>query len=180
MRAVAFNRCSIRMNLNKVRAFPAAAGHSREETMARQTITTSYQVGAAAIFSSPAGWMRQGRRIGVGGLAALAVAGAAGPAAAAGGGRFEVTSIKAVRPTLTDTVAALQQRDAARAKAAFAAYDSAWNGIEVYVNTRSKDMYDLLEHNYQSRIAKALDTANPDTAALLADAKTMLAKFDET
>ena len=30
-------------------------------------------------------------------------------------------------------------------------------------------MYDLLEHNYQSKIAKALDAANPDTAALLAD-----------
>jgi hypothetical protein len=145
--------------------------------MARQTITTSYQVGAATTFSRPAGWIRRVRRIGFGVLAALAVAGSAGHAA--DGERFEVTSIKAVRPTLADTVAALQQRDVARAKAAFAAYDSAWNGIEVYINTRSKEMYDLLEHNYQSKIAKALDAANPDTAALLADAQVMLAKYDE-
>ena len=145
--------------------------------MARQTNTTSYQLGAAAIFSRPAGWMQQIRRIGFGVLAALAVAGSAGQAA--DGERFEVTSIKAVRPTLADTVTALQQRDVARAKVAFAAYDSAWNGIEVYVNTRSKEMYDVLEHNYQSRIAKALDTGNPDTATLLADAQVMLAKYDE-
>jgi hypothetical protein len=144
--------------------------------MARQTITTSYQVGAATTFSRPAGWIRRVRRIGFGVLAALAVAGSAGHAA--DGERFEVTSIKAVRPTLADTVAALQQRDVARAKAAFAAYDSAWNGIEVYINTRSKEMYDLLEHNYQSKIAKALDAANPDTAALLADAQVMLAKYE--
>ena len=37
--------------------------------------------------------------------------------------RFEVTSIKAVRPTLTDTVAALEKRDVAAARAAFEAYD---------------------------------------------------------
>jgi hypothetical protein len=146
--------------------------------MARQTNTTSYLLGAAAIVSRPAGWMQQVRRIGFGVLAALAVASSAGQAA--DGERFEVTSIKAVRPTLVDTVAALQQRDVARAKAAFEAYDSAWNGIEVYINTRSKDMYDLLEHNYQSKIAKGLGVANPDTAALLADAQTMLAKYDET
>jgi hypothetical protein len=146
--------------------------------MARQTNTTSYQLGAAAIFSRPAGWMQQVRRIGFGILAALAVAGSAGQASAADE-RFEITSIKAVRPTLVDTVTALQQRDGARAKVAFAAYDSAWNGIEFYVNTRSKEMYDVLEHNYQSRIAKALDGPNPDTAAVLADAQVMLAKYDE-
>jgi hypothetical protein len=147
--------------------------------MARKTMTKPYRIGAAVIAVFSPGWTRQVRRIGFGVLAALAVAGSAGQAAAADGERFEITSIKAVRPTLADTVAALQKRDVARAKAAFAACDSAWNGIEVYVNTRSKDMYDLLEHNYQSRIAKALDAANPDAAALLPDAQVMLAKYDE-
>ena len=94
--------------------------------------------------------------------------------------RFEITSIKAVRPTLVDTIAALQAGDAARAKNAFEAYDSAWNGIEVYVNVRSKAMYQTLEHEYQARIAKALEAPNPNTASLLADAQAMLAKFDET
>jgi hypothetical protein len=93
--------------------------------------------------------------------------------------RFEVTSIKAVRPTLADTVAALEKRDVAAARAAFGAYDSAWNGIEVYISTRSKEMYDVIEHNYQAKITKALEAAEPDTAAILTDAKTMLAKFDE-
>lgn len=93
--------------------------------------------------------------------------------------RFEVASVKAVRPTLVDTIAELQKGDLAAAKAAFEAYDSSWNGIEVYINTRSKDMYDALEHVLQARIEKALNTPNPDTAALLADARAMLVKYDE-
>jgi tetratricopeptide (TPR) repeat protein len=126
----------------------------------------------------------QFRRIGLRIVAALAVIGAASQAPAVeaakpGAERFEVTSIKAVRPTLVATIAALQQRDAAKAKAAFGDYDSAWNGIEVYINTRSKAMYDVLEHEYQARIEKALAGPNPDTAAVLADAQAMLAKYDE-
>jgi tetratricopeptide (TPR) repeat protein len=93
--------------------------------------------------------------------------------------RFEVASVKAVRPTLVDTIAALQKGDVVAAKAAFEAYDSLWNGIEVYVNTRSKDMYDALEHVLQARIEKALNAPNPDTAALLADSQAMLVKFDD-
>jgi hypothetical protein len=94
--------------------------------------------------------------------------------------RFEITSIKAVRPALVDTIAALQKKDVAGAKAAFEAYDSLWNGIEVYINTRSKDVYDALEHVLQAKIEKALGAPNPDVAALLADAQAMLVKYDET
>ena len=96
------------------------------------------------------------------------------------GERFEVTSVKAIRPTLVNTIAALQAGDIARAKAAFEAYDSAWNGIEVYINVRSKPMYEILEHEFQARISKELDAANPKIEPLLADVKAMLAKFDET
>jgi len=128
-------------------------------------------------------WRRQLRVVGIGLFAALAILHHAGQAdaveAAKPGERFEVTSVKAVRPTLVDTVAALQKRDIAAAKAAFAAYDSLWNGIEMYVNTRSKDMYDALEHVLQARIEKALNAPNPDVAALLADAQAMLVKYDE-
>jgi len=112
-------------------------------------------------------------------VAALVLAYTAGQTFAQGE-RFEVTSIKAVRPTLVDTIATLQAGDVARAKTAFEAYDSAWNGIEVYVNVRSKPMYEILEHQFQARITKALDAANPNVATLLADAQAMLAKFDET
>jgi hypothetical protein len=93
--------------------------------------------------------------------------------------RFEVTSIKAVRPALVNTIAALQKKDVAAAKAAFDTYDSEWNGIEVYINTRDKAMYDELEHNYQSRITQGLAGPNPNTAALLSDAQAMLVKYDE-
>jgi len=112
-------------------------------------------------------------------IAALAVAGAVGQAFAQGE-RFEVSSIKAVRPTLVNAITALQVPDVALAKAAFEAYDSAWNGIEVYVNVRSKPMYEVLEHDFQARITKALDAPNPNVELLLADVKAMLAKFDET
>jgi hypothetical protein len=100
-----------------------------------------------------------------------------GPLSAAD--RFEVSSIKAVRPTLVKTVAALEKNDAAGAKAAFEAYDSGWNGIEVYINVRSADMYAALEKNFQTRIAEGLKAPKPDTAKLLPDAKAMLAKYDE-
>src|ERR1044071_10498569 len=89
-------------------------------------------------------------------IAALALTGGAGQVWAQAE-RFEVTSIKAVRPTVVDTIAALKAGDVARAKSAFEAYDSAWNGIEVYVNVRSKAAYETLEHEYQARIAKALE-----------------------
>jgi len=125
------------------------------------------------------------RGIGFALMAAMAMAGQAdqirtAQAATAVGERFELSSIKAVRPTLLTTIAALEQRDLSKAKAAFEAYDSAWNGIEFYVNTRSRPMYDLLEHEFQARIAKGLGSPNPDADALLGDAKAMLAKFDET
>ena len=113
-------------------------------------------------------------------LFALGCAGQAAAAeAAAGGERFEVASIRAVRPTLVTTLAALRQQDIAGARAAFAAYDSAWNGIEVYINTRDKNLYDAIEHDFQARIEKGLAAPNPDAAALATDTQAMLAKYDE-
>jgi hypothetical protein len=125
--------------------------------------------------------MKLARLVCLGFLVTAASVGHAGQAfaQAAGAKRFEVSGIKAVRPTLVKTIAALKKGDAAGAKAAFEDYDSAWNGIEVYINTRDKNMYSELEQNLQAKIAKGLNSPNPDTAALLADAQTMLAKFDE-
>jgi hypothetical protein len=124
--------------------------------------------------------MQRARRMGFGLFTTLAIVGYVCQAPAADEERFEVSSIKAVRPTLVETIAAIQQRDVARAKAAFESYDSAWNGIETYVNTRSREMYNVLEHTYQPKITKALEATNPDFTALLADAQGMLVKFDET
>jgi hypothetical protein len=115
----------------------------------------------------------------VGLFVALAMSGQTPQAAAQQADRFEVASIKAVRPALTDTIAALQKGDVAAARAAFDAYDSLWNGIEVYVSTRSKDIYDNIEHGFQARIEKALSAPAPDVAAVLAESRAMLVKYDE-
>ena len=93
--------------------------------------------------------------------------------------RFEVSAVKTARPFLVDTLAAIQQGNIARAKEAFDAYDSAWNGIEVYINVRSRALYQILELELQAKISKALDAPRPDMATLLSDAQTMLAKYDE-
>jgi hypothetical protein len=124
--------------------------------------------------------MQYSRRIAFGLLSALAVFGAVAQQPAAAQERFEVTSIKAVRPAIVNTINALEKRDIAAARDAFEAYDSAWNGIEAYINVRSKEAYDILEHGFQARIEKGLSGANPDAAALLTEAKGLLAKFDET
>ncbi len=112
-------------------------------------------------------------------IVSIPVVGYAGQARAGGGAaRFEVTSLRAVRPILVKTIADLDKKDAAAAKAAMADYDSAWNGVEVYVSTRSMDMYNDIEHNWQTKVTDALGKPNVDTAAVLADAKSMLAAYD--
>lgn len=110
------------------------------------------------------------------GLAVAAIAGGYGLRAAE---RFEVESIKAVRPTLVDTATALQKGNVKAAKDAFAAFDSAWNGIEVYINTRDMEMYNTLERVMQAKLTEGLNGASPNAQDLLAQAKAMLAKFDE-
>src|ERR1043166_2219760 len=84
-------------------------------------------------------------------IAALVLAGSASRASAKSE-RFDITTIKPTRPTLVNPIAALRAGDVARAKAAFEAYDSAWNGIEVYINVRSKAASQTLEHEYKPRL----------------------------
>lgn len=115
-------------------------------------------------------------------IMSITVAGYAAPLPAAAPqakDRFEVAAIKAVRPTLVKTVDALKKKDVAGARAAFEDYDIMWNGIEVYINTRDRAMYGELEQNLQAKIAKGLAAPMPDTDSLLADATTMLGKYDE-
>ena len=120
------------------------------------------------------------RRIGYGLFATLAFFAYAGQANAAEAERFEVTSVKAPRAALVETIAALQKGDIAGAKVAFENYDSLWNGIEMYINTRSRDTYQELEHGYQERIDKGLSAPNPNAVAVLAEARAMLARYDQT
>src|SRR5262245_8517223 len=117
------------------------------------------------------------RHIGLAMLAVLTIAGQ--PRDLLAQERFEVTSLTKVRPTIVNTIGALEKRDVEAARDAFEAYDSTWNGIEVYVNVRSRPMYQDLEHGYQARITKGLEAAAPDTGALLKEAQGLLVKFDE-
>ena len=113
-------------------------------------------------------------------ILSLPLAADAGQARAGGGAaRFEVTGLRSVRPILVKTIADLEKKNAAAAKADMEDYDSAWNGVEVYVSTRSMDFYNEIEHHYQTAVTEALNKPNPDTTAILADAKAMLAKYDE-
>ena len=113
-------------------------------------------------------------------LISLVTAGLLVPAMAhAQAARFEVTSLRGVRPILAKTVADLQKKDVAAAKRDMEDYDNAWNGVEVYVNTRSKEMYDDIEHNWQTKVTDALNKPNADATAILADAKSMLAAYDK-
>ncbi len=93
--------------------------------------------------------------------------------------RYEVTAVKSVRPTLVRTVDALQKNNAKAAREAFADYDSAWNGIEVYINTRSPEMYNALEREMQAKLTAMLNESTPSVPDALALAKAMLAKYDE-
>jgi tetratricopeptide (TPR) repeat protein len=122
--------------------------------------------------------MQRARRIGFGLFTILAIVGFAGQAPAADE-RFEVSNIKAVRLTLVETATALQQGNIPKAKEAFDNYDSAWNGIEVYIDTRSKPMYDKIELDLQARINKEMGQPMPDLAKLRADIQEMIGKYDE-
>jgi hypothetical protein len=93
--------------------------------------------------------------------------------------RFEVASIKAVRPTLVNAVAALRKGDVAGAKVAMADFDSGWNGVEVYISTRDMDMYNELERVLQAKVTEAVNKPDANAAAILPDAQAMLAKYDE-
>jgi septation ring formation regulator EzrA len=93
--------------------------------------------------------------------------------------RFEVKSIKAVRPTLVRTVDALQKNNPKAARDAFSDFDSAWNGVEVYINTRSQEMYSALERDLQAKLTAGLNESSPNVPNMLALAKAMLAKYDE-
>src|SRR5438477_11185518 len=101
------------------------------------------------------------------------------PAPANTSGRKEVTLVAGPRRRLEETFTALQQGDIAAARAAFEAYNGDWNGVEVYVNYRSRALYGEIETHYEADIAEALGKANPDTTQIIPMLQTMVSKYDE-
>ncbi|MCX6023371.1 MAG: hypothetical protein NTZ05_16910 [Chloroflexi bacterium] len=117
---------------------------------------------------------------------APAAAGTAAPVAAAvpaapanTSGRKEVTLVTGPRKRLEETIAALQKGDIASAKTAFETYNADWNGVEVYVNFRSRALYGEIETHYEVDIAKALEAAKPDPAAIIPQLREMIGQYDQ-
>jgi uncharacterized cupredoxin-like copper-binding protein len=94
-------------------------------------------------------------------------------------GRKDVALIKAVRPTLVSTLDALNKGDIAGAKKSFAAYDSEWNGVEVYINFRSTKLYGDLEADLQAKIQKLLDDPQSKPADIIPVVQAEIDKWDE-
>ena len=119
--------------------------------------------------------------IALGFIVSMTAVGYAGQAASPAGkaDRFETTSIKAVRPTLATTLAALQKNDIKAARAAFEAYDSAWNGVEVYINTRSTYLYAALDQVLQAQIKEGMKATTPAFTTLRPHHQATIAKYDE-
>ncbi|MFO1183706.1 MAG: hypothetical protein U1E56_02825 [Bauldia sp.] len=94
--------------------------------------------------------------------------------------RFDLKVLKTVFPPLQATIDALRQGDVKKAREAFADYDSMWNGVEVYINVRDRPGYELVELELQARVTKALDGANPDRNAIIADVQAMATRLNQS
>lgn len=91
----------------------------------------------------------------------------------------ELDLVKSPRPHLVKTIDALKKGDTRAARTALAEYDLLWNGIEVYVSTRSRPLYLEIEAERQKKIEEILDGPSPNVAAALPLAESMLVKYDE-
>ena len=96
------------------------------------------------------------------------------------GDRKEILLLRASREPVAKMVAELEKGDMAAARAAWVTYDPIWNGMEVYVNFRSRATYQDLELNWQAKIDAAFVVPAAKAADVLPMAKSMLAKWDET
>ncbi len=91
----------------------------------------------------------------------------------------ELEYIKQPVPKLQDTLAALKRNDIPGARDAFDAYDGSWNGIEVYISTRSRDNYTKLEMELQHQVNDLLAGGAPKAAEISPLIEQMIAKYDE-
>ena len=93
--------------------------------------------------------------------------------------RSEITSITAVRANLQNLVDATQKGDVPAARAALKAYNTAWNGVEVYISFRNPAMYSDIETVWEAKVTTELNATPADISDAREDSKTLLAKYDE-
>jgi hypothetical protein len=91
----------------------------------------------------------------------------------------EVELVRSVKPAIANLIAALKKGEAASAREAYETYDNTWNGIEVYVNFRSRELYGQLETELQTAIGDGLKADKPDFARLVPLAESLNKKYDE-
>ena len=92
---------------------------------------------------------------------------------------MELAVVSAVRPKVDDLTAALKSADRQASLDALEAYDAGWNGVEVYINVRSKELYDKLEGDLQHQLEEGLAAASPDFPALAKVSEQLGTEFDK-
>jgi hypothetical protein len=95
----------------------------------------------------------------------------------------EVANLKTVRPSLANTVAALQAGDVAKARDAFDNldpndYNTIWHGMETYVNFRAPALYHDLEAVHQAQLTTLMNDPQAKVSDMVAEAQIMLAEWD--
>jgi high-affinity iron transporter len=101
------------------------------------------------------------------------------PAPVLGSARAESRLVAGPRARLEQAAVAVQNDDMASARAAMDAYDAEWNGVEVYVNFRSRDLYGEIESHYQADVNTALNAPDPEPGQVQALLQAMIGKYDE-
>lgn len=94
-------------------------------------------------------------------------------------GTKELSLVRPVRARIDALTDALRSGDLTASRLAYESYDAGWNGVEVYVNVRSRSLYALLETDLQARIADGLKPARPDLAPLVPLSEQLGRTFDE-
>lgn len=91
----------------------------------------------------------------------------------------EVERVSAVRPIIDRMTQAFASGNLPAARDAYEAYDANWNGIEVYINFRSPELYGAIEQDLQASIEKGLEEPQPNLAELASRSRTLAAKYDD-
>jgi hypothetical protein len=110
-------------------------------------------------------------------LAALFIALLQVPANGQPAERFEISALKAVRPSLASLVAACDKGEVRAAKGAYEDFETGWKGIQVYVIMRDRNVFQA-EGNLEGKIATALNGSQPNMATVAVDAKALAARYD--
>jgi uncharacterized cupredoxin-like copper-binding protein len=91
----------------------------------------------------------------------------------------ELALVSAVRTNVVNIIDAAKKGDFPGAKKALKAYNTAWNGVEVYVSFRSADLYSQIETVLEAKVTSLLDATPPNAAEIVPAAEALLAKYDE-